>query len=129
MKKRVFKVPVIGDVEVTLIQVEGKEDEESVMKILKRVKYDDKAGIDYIRDNIKNENYDGGDTLYCMNIRKIVVVFFIFTCEEEREAVYGHEKRHIEDRILKYFSIDDIETNALLAGFLSKQFYKFKQLK
>lgn len=36
---------------------------------------------------------------------------------------YNHEKRHIEDRVLEYCGITDIEASAYLAGYISKFMY------
>lgn len=51
----------------------------------------------------------------------------LFENESQREEVYAHEKRHIEDRIMKWASVDDIESAGLLAGFLGTKFYEFKK--
>ena len=48
--------------------------------------------------------------------------------ERTRANVYSHEKRHIEDRVLQYASVDDIESAGLLAGFLGEKFYDFDKL-
>lgn len=112
--------------------MEGREDKEAILRLLKRHRITEKDDIDSVMDNVDNKQYDmrdGGDTFYRLIQREMVVIFYPFSSDEAREEVMGHEKRHVEDRILKLFRIDDIETSALLAGFLSKQFYKFKQLK
>lgn len=132
MREYKFKIPIFGDVNITLVQVEGREDKEAILRLMKRHRITEKDDIDSVMDNVDNKEYDmrdGGDTFYRLIQREMVVIFYPFSSDEAKEEIMGHEKRHIEDRILKFFSIDDIETSALLAGFLSKQFYKFKQLK
>lgn len=42
-----------------------------------------------------------------------------------RAEIYSHEKRHIEDRVLDFFSVNNIESAGLLAGFLGEKFYEF----
>lgn len=129
MKRYTFKVPIFGDVKITLVQVEGREDKKAVLNLLKVHHITEKDDIDYVMDNVDNKEYDmrdGGDTFYRLIQREMVVIFYPFSSDEAREDVMGHEKRHVEDRLLNFLHVDDIESAGLLAGFLSKEFYKFK---
>ena len=132
MREYKFKIPIFGDVNITLVQVEGREDKEAILRLMKRHRITEKDDIDYVMSNVDNKEYDmrdGGDTFYRLIQREMVVIFYPFSSDEAREEVMGHEKRHVEDRLLSFLHVDDIESAGLLAGFLSKQFYKFKQLK
>ena len=132
MREFKFKIPIFGDVNITLVQVEGREDKEAILRLMKRHRITEKDDIDYVMSNVDNKEYDlrdGGDTIYRLIQREMVVIFYPFSSDEAREEVMGHEKRHVEDRLLNFLHVDDIESAGLLAGFLSKQFYKFKQLK
>ena len=126
MKKLIFKIPLY-DFKVTLVQVEDKADLTKVLSIMKSVNCSQEL-LDGIKDYIVRECYDGGDTFYNSGIREIVVVFYPFKTEKSRWGVYSHEKRHIEDRIMQFFSVDDIESAGLLAGFLGESFYEFMRL-
>lgn len=129
MREYKFKIPIFGDVNITLVQVEGREDKEAILRLLKRHRITEKDDIDYVMSNVDNKEYDlrdGGDTFYRLMQREMVVIFYPFSSDEAREEVMGHEKRHVEDRLLSFLHVDDIESAGLLAGFLSKEFYKFK---
>lgn len=75
--------------------------------------------------DIKNENHDGGTTYRSFPTQEFLVIFFKFSSEEAKVNVYAHEKRHIEDRLMQYLEINDIETAGYLAGFLAVEFNKF----
>lgn len=126
MKRLCFKLPYYK-VRCTLIQVEGAEDLCKIQRdaFFRKLPIEDKEKV--IR-YIENGFHDGGDTWRNLDHRAIYVLFYPMTCEEERAEIYSHEKRHIEDRVLEYFGVDDIESAGLLAGFLGRQFYKFERL-
>ena len=48
--------------------------------------------------------------------------------EKNRDNCYSHEKRHIEDRVLEWYSVNDIESAGLLAGFLGEKFADFEKM-
>lgn len=79
-------------------------------------------------DNIIHNYKNGGETFRNLNKCKILVIFYAMENDYERAKVYSHEKRHIEDRLLQWFSVDDIESSALLAGHLGKVFYEFYEI-
>ena len=66
---------------------------------------------------------NGGSTYRNMDLAKILVIIYPCKNIEQRREVVNHEKRHIEDRLLKYLGIDDIEASAYLAGYLSRFIY------
>lgn len=123
MKTHKFEVPFYK-VQVTLVQIEGPEDMAEVEKACKKFGIEVTPGM---RENIMRNRKNGGDTYRLLTHRCIVVFFYPFTNPLEREGVMCHEKRHIEDRILEFFGVSDIESSAFLAGYLGEEFYKFKE--
>lgn len=124
MKTLKFEIPIYK-INVRLVQVEGKDDLDDVMLLL------DGNGIKDVGDvetYIKEERQNGGNSFRYLDKRKIVAVFYPFSSNNEMENVYSHEKRHIEDRVLNYFGVNDIESAAMLAGFLGEKFYEFKNV-
>lgn len=121
MVKLDFQIPLYK-VDITLLQVESKEDESAVTELLKSIDAED---IEYTINGIRRGAVNGGDTYRNLELRRIIVVFYLMEDNMSRAEVYSHEKRHIEDRILKFYSVDDIESAGLLAGFLGERFYEF----
>lgn len=126
MKKRCFKVPIY-DVELTLVQVEKKSDEGHVVSLLKAHDVAQEH-IEGVMDNIEKGHMDGGVTFHDLPARVILVVFYPFTSLRWESNIYSHEKRHCEDRILEFFSVEDIESGGLLAGYLGELFDSFRGL-
>ena len=54
---------------------------------------------------------------------KQMILLYPQTSKASRINCLGHEKRHLEDRILKHCHIDDLETAGYLAGFLTKKLF------
>lgn len=122
-----FKIPLYY-VDVTLIQVESAEDAAGVESILRNIK----ANKEYLDDTvnaIKRGCCNGGDTYRNLDLKKLVVIFYKMTSRRERNNCYSHEKRHIEDRVLEWYGVNDIESAGLLAGFLGEKFYEFENIK
>lgn len=120
MKKLKFAVPLY-DVAVTLVQVEGVDDAKDVEECCNEIGLladDTNAVLDFIR----SDKTDGGDTWRNFDNGQMLVIFYRMTNGRTKRNRYGHEKRHVEDRILQWCGIDDIEAAAYLAGFLSEQF-------
>lgn len=126
MKKMQFKVPLY-DVTVRLYQVEGKEDAPAVRNVLRSLGCSNETKEEIV-GGIERDAVDGGETLRNMRKRLIVLVFYRCSSEDERAEVYAHEKRYVEDRILEYFGVKDIESAGLLAGWLGVRFRKFGRL-
>ena len=125
MKSFSFEIPIY-DIHVDLVQIEGKKDTKDVLRFMRSIKCD-QEDIDYISNCIERGLYNGGNTLRNFDLRRILVIFTTFSDEETREEVYAHEKRHIEDRVMEYVNVNDIESAGLLAGFLARKFYQFKK--
>lgn len=121
-----FKIPLYY-VDVTLIQVESEKDANSVETILKNIKTD-KEYLDDTVGNIKRGCMNGGDTYRNLDLKKFVVIFYRMSSEKNRDNCYSHEKRHIEDRVLEWYSVNDIESAGLLAGFLGEKFSDFEKM-
>lgn len=121
MKKMEFQLPYYK-VDVMLLQVEGKEDEKDVAELLKSIDAEDP---EYTLDGIRRGAVNGGETYRDLNNKQMVVLFYPMEDNICRAEIYSHEKRHIEDRVLKFFDVDDIESAGLLAGFLGEKFYEF----
>ena len=121
MKKTEFKIPIY-DFDVTILEVESKEDKAEVNTILSNL-IPNKESIDEVLGYIEDGSMNGGDTFRNLLHRKFVVVLYPFKDIETRREVINHEKRHIEDRVLEYCGISDIEASAYLAGYISKFMY------
>lgn len=124
MKKIEFQIPFCN-VDVTLLQVEGKEDEKDVAELLKSVGVEDP---EYTLDGIRRGAVNGGDTYRDLNHKRMAVLFYPMEDNKRRAEIYSHEKRHIEDRMLEFFGVNDIESAGLLAGFLGEKFYEFWEI-
>lgn len=123
MEKLDFQIPLYK-IDVTLVQVESKEDESAVTELLESIGAEDED-IECTINYIKRGVVDGGDTYRNFERKCIIVVFYLMEDDISRAEVYSHEKRHVEDRVLEFCGVDDIESAALLAGFLGEKFYEF----
>lgn len=126
MKTLKFNIPLYG-IHVDLVQVETKDDKDGVIRFMRAIKCQQEF-INEIGDAIERGYYNGGDTFRDMNLRKILVIFYRMEDEEIRAQIYAHEKRHIEDRVMQWASVDDIESAGLLAGYLGRMFYRFNNI-
>lgn len=120
MKKLKFAVPLY-DIDVTLVQVESPNDADDVKACCEEIELlpeDITATLEFIRQDKCN----GGDTWRNFDKGQMLVIFYRMTDGRIKINRYGHEKRHVEDRILQWCGVDDIEAAAYLAGFLSEQF-------
>lgn len=120
MKKIKFAVPIY-DINVTLVQVESPCDADEVKVCCEEIglAHEDKEAI---LEFVKQDKCDGGDTWRNFAKGQMLVIFYRMTNSKVKTNRYGHEKRHVEDRILQWCGVDDIEAAAYLAGFLSVQF-------
>lgn len=126
MKKMCFTIPLYG-IRVTLVQAEDRTDADMTERVLKS----NHVGDEYIHDvvdAVRRGAVNGGETYRNFRERRVFVFFYPFENDERRAEIYAHEKRHIEDRVLEWFAVNDIESAGLLAGFLGVQFYKFERL-
>ena len=121
MKKLNFQLPLYK-VDITLLQIESKKDEGYVAELLKSIDADDP---EYTLDGIRRGAVNGGDTYRDLNNKRMIVLFYPMEDNTHRAEIYSHEKRHIEDRVLEFYGVNDIESAGLLAGFLGERFYEF----
>lgn len=121
MKKLSFKVDVY-DWEVYLYQLEAKDSKKDITKVLQKHNIPVEQNNDVI-SYMDDDCHDGGWIFCNAGIHQNVVIFEPFSSKSYKIEVYGHEKRHLEDDILKHLHIrDDDEAAGYLAGYLSKQF-------
>ena len=73
MKKMEFQLPYYK-VDVALLQVEGKEDENDVAELLKSMDVEDP---EYTLDGIRRVAVNGGDTYRDLNNKRMVVLFYL----------------------------------------------------
>lgn len=123
MKKLKFAVPLY-DINITLVQVESPDDADAVWECCEEVELlaDDTEAV---VDVVKSDKTDGADTFRNFDKGRMLVIFYRMTSGRIKKNRYGHEKRHVEDRILQWCGVDDIEAAAYLAGFLSEYFDDF----
>ena len=123
MKSISFKVPLYN-VDVTCVQVESKKDAKHVVAMARKFNISEE-NLDFIRDAIKEEGKNGGGTYCLLSNLQIFVVFYEMTSIKDMSNTYFHEKRHVEDRILQHYLVDDVESAALLAGYIGEHFTDF----
>ena len=123
MKKLKFAVPLY-EVNITLVQVEGAEDADAVRECCEDIGLlaEDTNTVVNI---VKSDKHDGADTFRNFDKGQMLVIFYLMSNGRVKKNRYGHEKRHVEDRILQWCGVDDIEAAAYLAGFLSEHFDDF----
>lgn len=124
MKKTSFNVPLY-DFDVTLVQVEGQKDAEPIERLLNTYGVRREDAEDVV-DGIRHGAVNGGETFREMRQRKILVIFYLFDSDEKKVEVYEHEKRHVEDRLLEWNGVNDIESAGMLAGWLGVRFRRFE---
>ena len=118
MIKKEFEIPIYK-VSVLIVQIESANDMEDVEQLCAENEIEVTPSL---KENIIYNRKDGGDTYRDLVHRRIVVFFYPFSNLTEKANIICHEKRHIEDRILDYFGVEDIESAALLAGYLGEKF-------
>ena len=119
-----FNIPIF-DAVVNLIQVESQDDHDAVMDVIRPYNMGAEAE-NAVSQNIKTDSYNGGVTFWNGGIHTAIVVFYRMDNEKRKSVCYGHEKRHVEDHVLKSCEIYDKETAGYLAGWLTPIFDNFK---
>ena len=86
--------------------------------------------LEEIQDCVEHyeDNWDGGWTMLNNYIKSVFILFTGFSSIGKRANVVAHEKRHLEDRILKHGRIEDDEAAAYLAGYLEEELMWVKEL-
>lgn len=120
MIKKHFDVPLY-DFNVAILEVENDDDAPALDKYLKSCRMSGDVTNEII-EAVKNGDVDGGWTISNLGQKRFVVVFLKTRTPTTRDKIVGHEKRHVEDDILKHCGVKDDEAAAYLAGFLSTKF-------
>jgi len=125
MKAFAHFVPIYS-YDIVLVQVskEDMENEEKVNKL--RTYLEQYLPQSYIEDTIQTAK-SGSEEAITRSCGSLSVCVF-YNIKDRKCEIYGHEKRHIEDKILKVCGIDDIESAGYLAGYLSNVFDDFDNL-
>lgn len=126
MKKIRFDVPFYN-FKVVVAQIEGSSDYNEVRRLLRWMKCSDEDMSDVL-GAVERGAVNGGETFRDMRLKQILVLYYPFDNEDRRYEVYSHEKRHVEDRLLEWNNIHDIESAGMLSGYLGIQWHKFEML-
>ena len=124
MKTHEFQIPLYK-VSVLLVQIEGPDDIGCIERLCKEHEIE---VTQTLMENVTYNKKNGGDTYRDLDRREIIVFFYPFSSQMDRVNVLCHEKRHIEDRVLNYFGVNDVESAAMLSGYLGEKFYQFIKL-
>ena len=129
MIKKKFTVPIYNW-KIFVYICEQTSDSDELRKELKRNSEDVKQN-DLMLKEIDDGSHSGGWTLTYEGMQKCVIVVYPHFHKCKLVETMFHEKRHVEDHIVKHHSVDDFESSAMLAGYLAKEFYplieKFKE--
>lgn len=128
MIKKSFTIPFF-EVKMVYIIIEGVFDYEVLKKTLKSYTALDNELRDRALDIVRTGKVNGGDTIRHLETREMLCIIYQCTSEAKRLNIICHEKRHIEDRLLEFFGINDIETAGFLAGFLGDKMLNYKLTK
>ena len=107
--------------DIYFLEVEDKSDLGRVKKVFKKL--DIEEGNDICKE-IKNDNQDGGWHFADNNKRWSMIFLYRQPGKKERFRNISHEKRHMEDNILRWFNITDKESAAILSQNIAKLIYK-----
>lgn len=119
MKVIKLRLPIF-DFDITMIQVESKEDVAPIVKYLKEIKLEKKYYDEEI-EAITKGGINGGNTYRNFELKRFLIV--IYPCDSPNKLlnIRSHELRHLADRILEWANINDIETAAFLQGYLCEK--------
>jgi len=118
-----FGIPLF-DVDVRLIQSETNDNYKEIVESCAFAGLLEEDLKD-IEGKLSRGFHDGGELYWNFNEKRFLIVFYNMTNEKDMIKIYMHEKRHLEDRILEFCSIHDMETAAYLSGYLGVIFYNF----
>ena len=121
MKIRKFTIPMYG-YKVTFAELEKKDTCKDVKKVCPIIK-----GADFTEEicsRVKEKLIDGGEFIYNHRRKECLIFLYLQSSEKSRLETLGHEVRHCVDRILEHSGVDDIESAALLSGYLTMKIFK-----
>lgn len=124
MRTTQFEIPLYK-VDILLVQAESLKETDTIISTLEDFGVKCDNSLREIKENLNDALVNGGVTFRYLIGKKIAVLFYMFDSPDEMINTYAHEKRHAEDRILDYFSVNDSESAAMLAGFLAEKFMEF----
>lgn len=117
MKVKKFTVPLFN-FDVTVIEV---AEDDNIEKVLKACKLKGTKFHSEIKENLESGYYDGAQFIYNMKAGRGLILIYHHKTKNGRLVSLGHEKRHLEDKILEYHGIEDYESAAMLAGYLTEK--------
>lgn len=120
IEKNIY-VPIY-DFDIHVINIDDEGDSFRLRSIMNDFGCDDES-IDDECTKVLKGRIDGGCLFRKLDERAFLLILSKFSSDATRINIIGHEKRHIEDRILEYCSVEDIEAAAYLAGYLSEKLY------
>ena len=123
-----FKIKVdIYDWVIHYIKITTKNDYLKLSKLFKKLQVPNED-LQEIINIVKEDRKDGGEAFINTGGKFSIMILYKSTNLKDEFNIFCHEKRHIEDRILDYLGIDDIEAAAYLAGYIgsSIKFYNKK---
>ena len=120
MKIKRFKIPIY-EYNVIYVELSGSPKEADRTKILLEDINCDIEDIEETVQEIKDGSVNGG--LHLPNLLKLTSLIIIYKHNNEikKKATIAHEKRHLEDSILKHYSVNDKESAGLLSGWLARK--------
>lgn len=77
---------------------------------------------DELCDCIGGDKFNGASTFWHSGNHTGIIVFYRMESDERKLVCYAHEKRHLEDHILEYLGIHDIETAGYISGWMAPKF-------
>ena len=110
----------IYDIRFNYIEVEDESDLPELKKMFKKLNIDEEF-YDEIASNMLSGVWNGGLTFYDHLSKDGIIVMYPFDRAKKRFNVISHELRHLQDFILEDFNVKDMESAALLAGYLAEQ--------
>ena len=108
----------IYDWSLIILRVERPKDAKRVVRYLQKIGLPDDEILEF-KNNILNNHTDGGEHIFHSLKRKSIILFYKMSNLQTLLRVAGHEKRHMEDAILRTCSVEDTEAAAYLAGYLT----------
>lgn len=120
MKIKRFKIPIY-EYDVIYVELTKSSHEIDEMRVLLeniQCNSDDiKETLQEMKEGVKN----GGNHFYNLSSLISIIMIHYHDNQSRKKATIAHEKRHLEDRILKHYRIDDIESAGLLSGWLARK--------
>lgn len=120
MKIKRFKIPIY-EYNVIYVELSGSPKEAEKARILLEEIHGDEEDIKELTQEIEEVSMNGG--VHWPNLLNLTSLIIIYKHNNEmkKRATVAHEKRHLEDAILKHYNVNDKESAGLLSGWLAKK--------